>query len=116
MALLGINYVVIRFLFRHRRLDQLVEGRSVVLIADGKPCRRAMARELLTISELLTVVHRQGFAHIKDVERCVLEPGGTFYIEGKEPRSPERQHRELMERLDQLGRQVEELKQQLARE
>ena len=116
VSLLGINYVVIRFLFRHRRLDQWVEGRPVVLIADGKPCKRAMARELLTRSELLTVVHREGFARIEDVKRCILEPGGTFYIEGKEPRSQERQHRELIERLDQLGRQVEELKQQLARE
>ena len=25
-TLCGINYVVIRFLFRHRRLDQLIEG------------------------------------------------------------------------------------------
>ncbi len=114
LALLGINYVVVRFLFRHRRLDQLLQGRSVVLIANGKPCKRAMARELLTRAELLTVVHREGFAKIDDVQRCVLEPGGTFFIEGKEPRSQERQHRELIERLDQLGRQVEELKQQLA--
>ena len=114
VALLGINYVVIRFLFRHRRLDQIVEGRPTVLIEHGKPCRRAMARELMTKAELLTVIHRQGFARIEEVERCVLEPGGTFSVEAKEPLARERQHRELVERLDQLGRQVEELKQQLA--
>src|SRR5512143_110006 len=31
-TLVGVNYLVIRFLFRHRRLDQLVEGTSTVLI------------------------------------------------------------------------------------
>ena len=34
-ALLTVNYLVVRFLFRHRRLDQLIEGRPTVLIHDG---------------------------------------------------------------------------------
>jgi hypothetical protein len=31
-----VNYLVVRFLFRHRRLDQLLEGEPTVLIADGQ--------------------------------------------------------------------------------
>jgi len=31
------------------------------------------------------VLHRQGFSRLQDVERCVLEPGGTFFILGKTP-------------------------------
>src|SRR4051794_13847007 len=31
-SLCGFNYLVIRFLFRHRRLDQIVEGRPTPLI------------------------------------------------------------------------------------
>jgi uncharacterized membrane protein YcaP (DUF421 family) len=34
VALCGINYAVIRFLFRHRRLDQIIEGKPTVLIKD----------------------------------------------------------------------------------
>src|SRR5438045_4315908 len=34
-TLMLTNYVVIRFLFKHRRLDQVVEGRAAVLIRDG---------------------------------------------------------------------------------
>src|SRR5438132_3866982 len=30
LTLLGINYVVVRYLFRHRRLDQLFEGKPTV--------------------------------------------------------------------------------------
>src|SRR5579871_4968951 len=48
LALCGINYAVVRFLFRHRRLDQLIEGKPVALIKDGALRRRAMARELIT--------------------------------------------------------------------
>src|SRR4030095_16496450 len=73
-ALLGTNYLVVRFLFRHRRLDQLIESKTTVLIEQGKINTRALTQELLTESELLTVAHRQGFKSLKEIERCVIEP------------------------------------------
>jgi len=105
-TLLAANYIVVRFLFKHRRLDQVLEGSPTVLIEDGHICKRALAKELLTRSELMTVLHRQGFGRICDVERCVLEPGGGFYIKSKEPPMDERQHSELLARLDELSRQI----------
>src|SRR2546429_7224789 len=33
-SLLIVNYLVVRFLYKHRKLDQLVEGRADVLIDD----------------------------------------------------------------------------------
>jgi uncharacterized membrane protein YcaP (DUF421 family) len=109
LALCGINYAVIRFLFRHRRLDQIIEGRPTVLIKDGVLRRHAMAKELITRAELLSIAHRQGFDSLDDVASCVLEPGGTFVMLGKEPRLAERQHRELLERMDGLYRRLDEL-------
>src|SRR5579871_6200462 len=35
-TLLAINYGVVRFLFKHRRLDQILEGSPTVLIENGK--------------------------------------------------------------------------------
>jgi uncharacterized membrane protein YcaP (DUF421 family) len=115
LSLFMINYLVVRFLFKHRRLDQWLEGTPTVLIDRGRLVTRNLARELLTESELLSVLHRQGFASHSEVESCVLEPGGTFSVQGKEPRLAERHHRELLGRLDHLGRQVDELKALLAR-
>jgi uncharacterized membrane protein YcaP (DUF421 family) len=108
-TLLGLNYVVVRFLFRHRRLDQLFEGKPTVLIAEGKIVKHSLAKELLTRGDLLTVLHRQGFESIKDVERCVLEPGGTFFIQGKTPATSELHHAELIKRLEELSARVESL-------
>jgi uncharacterized membrane protein YcaP (DUF421 family) len=113
MALCMINYVVIRFLFRHRRLDQIIQGRPAVLIKGGRLQKHAMSRELINRSELLTIAHRQGFATLDDVECCTLEPGGTFVVEGKTPRLAERNQRELLDRIDGLTRQVEELSKRL---
>src|SRR5918911_1575219 len=49
-ALLAMNYLVVRFLFRHRRLDQLLEGAPTVPIEGGKIQKHGLARELLTRS------------------------------------------------------------------
>jgi uncharacterized membrane protein YcaP (DUF421 family) len=115
LSLFTVNYLVVRFLFKHRRLDQWLEGTPTVLIDRGRVLPRNLARELLTESELRSVVHRQGFASLSEVQRCVLEPGGLFNVQGKEPRTADRNQRELLERLDHLGRQVEELKALMAR-
>jgi uncharacterized membrane protein YcaP (DUF421 family) len=113
MALCMINYVVIRFLFRHRRLDQIIQGRPTVLIKGGRLQKQAMARELINRAELLTIAHRQGFASLDEVECCTLEPGGTFVVEGKTPRIGELRHGELLARIDGLTRQIEELSSRL---
>jgi uncharacterized membrane protein YcaP (DUF421 family) len=102
LALLCMNYMVVRFLFRHRRLDQLLEGRPTTLIEQGKVCKQGLARELMTHAELATVLHRQGFDSLSEVERCVLEPGGTFYIQRKLPATDQLQHEELMRALNEI--------------
>ena len=101
-ALLAMNYLVVRFLFRHRRLDQVFEGKPTVLVEHGHVLRKALAKELLTPSELMTVLHRQGFDNIEEVERCVLEPGGIFYIKRKMPATEQVEHDEVMRGLAEL--------------
>src|SRR5579871_5305914 len=71
-TLLGLNYLVVRFLFRHRRLDQLLEGSPTVLIQHGHIVKKNLARELLSRSELMTVLHRQGFYALDEIDECVL--------------------------------------------
>lgn len=106
-ALLAMNYLVVRFLFRHRRLDQILEGKPTTLIDQGKIQKKALAKELLTRAELMTVLHRQGFDTLAEVERCVLEPGGTFYIQRKMPPAESVQHEEVMQALKELKWKVD---------
>jgi len=112
-ALLGMNYLVVRFLFRHRRLDQIVEGSPAVLVDKGKVMKKALARELMTRAELMTVLHRQGFSGLEEVERCVLEPGGTFFVQRKMPPVEEVEHAELVKRLEDLSGKLDLLLQRV---
>lgn len=110
VALMAANYLLVRFIFKHRRLDQLLEGRPTTLISDGRIRQDGLAKELLTESELLMVAHRQGFSSLEEIESCVLEPSGGFFIQGKRPPMAEQQHSELLERLDRLDQQLVELR------
>src|SRR5437588_677255 len=44
-TLLAVNYVVVRFLYGHERLEELIEGRCDELIADGKILHDHLKRE-----------------------------------------------------------------------
>src|SRR5215471_13925681 len=109
LAQLNLNYLVVRFLFRHRRLDQIFEGKPSTLIEHGKILKRELSKELMTRAELMTVLHRQGFDALSDVERCVLEPGGTFYIQRKLPPTQELEHQEVMRTLRELTHKLDRL-------
>jgi uncharacterized membrane protein YcaP (DUF421 family) len=106
IGLLGINWLVVRFLYSSPRVKRMFEGHSTVLVRDGKVDRQAVQRERLTREELIEVIHRQGFEHLHEVNRVELEPNGTFYIEALEPAKADKQHEELVARLDALTREV----------
>jgi len=113
-ALLAVNWLVVRALFRSPKLTRMFEGRSAVLTLNGQIDHKAVQRESLTREELLDVIHRQGFDSIQKVRRCELEPNGTFYVEAYEPSPADQQHAELLARLDGLQRQIAALHPQAA--
>jgi uncharacterized membrane protein YcaP (DUF421 family) len=109
-GLLAINWLVVRVLFRSKRLTRLLEGRAAVLIRNGQIDGKALERESLSREELVEVIHRQGFEGIHQVHRCELEPNGTFYVEPFDPSVADKRHEELLARLDALGREVAALR------
>ncbi|MGB8261710.1 MAG: YetF domain-containing protein [Terracidiphilus sp.] len=109
-SLLAINWLVVRLLFRSRRLTRALEGRAALLVHNGQVDKRVLERESLTREELLAVIHRQGFEGFHQVHRCELEPNGTFYVEAFDPSVADQRHDELIRRLDALQTEVEQLR------
>jgi uncharacterized membrane protein YcaP (DUF421 family) len=110
LGLLAINWLVVRVLYRAPRLKRAFEGRSTVLVRDGKVDRQAMQHERLTREELIEVIHHQGFEHLHEVGHVELEPNGTFFVEALEPSKVDKQHEELVARMDALTREVSALR------
>ena len=101
-TLIGINYLGVRFLYGHERLERLVEGDADVLIEDGKVLHDRLRKELITLPELETAAHKQGFASLADVDCAVLEPGGTISFFARKPSPDVLRHQELTARLDAI--------------
>ncbi len=112
-TLLLVNYVMVRFLFSHERLDRLVEGDPDALIEHGVLNEDRLKKELLTKTELETAAHRQGFASLEEVEQAVIEPGGTLYFVAKKSPAGETKQAEFRHRLDRISQQLADLQRML---
>jgi uncharacterized membrane protein YcaP (DUF421 family) len=108
-SLLVVNYVVVRLLFGHQRLEELIEGDPDVLIDGGRIFHDRLRSELITLPGLVSAAHKKGFGSLEEVERAVLEPGGTISFIGKKPDVAKMQFREVTSRLDQIANQLAEL-------
>ena len=113
-SLLAINWLLTLVLFRLPKLDKVVEGTETVLIRHGKVDTAAMKKEALTELELKSVIHKQGLNSFSEVEKCVLEPNGTFYVEAIQPDAGEVERAEMLKEVRALAAEVRELKGLLA--
>src|SRR6476660_4525820 len=60
-SLLAVNYLVVRFLYGHKKIDQLVEGNADVLIENGMIRPERLKRELISPTQLEAAARKQGF-------------------------------------------------------
>jgi uncharacterized membrane protein YcaP (DUF421 family) len=113
LALLAINWLLSKILYRSKRLNTLLEGTSSVLITDGVVDEAELKRQILTHEELTSVLNKNGFADAREVETCVLEPNGTFYVKGISPNFEETEKKDILEAIEKLSREVQSLRQEL---
>src|SRR5215470_16543897 len=112
-TLLAINYLVIKFLYNHEKLNRLVEGDADILIDNGEVKHDRLKKELVTMYELEAAAHKQGFASLEEVERAILEPGGTIAFIGKKPAPEAQRHEDLVARLDHITAELATVRKQL---
>jgi uncharacterized membrane protein YcaP (DUF421 family) len=109
-SLLVTNYLVVRFLYDHRKLDQFVEGRADILIENGCVRTEHLKDELITLEQLSAAARKQGFSELSEVQQCVLEPGGTLTFIAKKPDTEDVRHQELLKRFEVLTAELARLR------
>ena len=113
LSLLTINWALSRLLFYTPNLNRAVEGTSATLVEHGVIDRKVMKQETLTDNELLTVLHKQGVDRVEDVERCVLEPSGNFFVQSSSPSATRRDVTELLNMVSALTREIEQMRMEM---
>jgi uncharacterized membrane protein YcaP (DUF421 family) len=70
----GVSYAS----FRSRRLRPLLEGEPLVLVEDGRVIEPHLARERLTVDDLMAQARLQNLASLSEVSWAVLETSGKI--------------------------------------
>lgn len=112
-ALLAINWLLMKFLYRAPALNAALQGRASTLIRHGVVDEAELKKQTMTHEDLVSVLNKNGYSDPADIEQCVLEPNGTFYIQGLRPNSSERDQAKLMAALQALSDEVKSLRAQL---
>jgi uncharacterized membrane protein YcaP (DUF421 family) len=113
LSLLAINWLLMWVLYRAPKVNQALEGSPTTLIKDGIVDVAAVKKESLTHEELITALNRNGFNDPAEVELCILEPNGTFFVKGRSPSNDQTERAELMSVLKGLRAEVLALREQI---
>ncbi len=108
-SLLAINFLVAKWKWSSRTVEMLTEGSPATLIADGERNESELRRELITDHDLDIIAHQNGLENANEIEKLVLDPNGTFLVDGKEEIRDARFKREVMRKVDHLSKQIQEL-------
>jgi uncharacterized membrane protein YcaP (DUF421 family) len=76
---IGLLTVLVSYTsFKLPFLRPILDGEPVIVVEDGKPIARNLARNRITFEELLASARREGIASIENVRWAVLETGGQI--------------------------------------
>ena len=108
-VLIGINYIVVRALYRHKKADRAIEGSSSILVHHGKCVDANMKHQLITRAELERAGRKQGIDKLSDVRVARLEAGGVLTFELESPTAHEKHLADLIDRLERIESMLERL-------
>ena len=80
VTLLGINAVVSRLAWRHKKLRRWVEGTPTLLIHSGKILNEHLAKENVTPDSLRQALREHGVTDVAQVKLAVLEIDGSISV------------------------------------
>ena len=112
-SLLAINWLLMWVLYRTPKVVTTLQGSATTLVRNGVVLEDALKKETLTHEELISVLNKNGFNDPGDVEECVLEPNGTFFVKGKTPTSETIHSGEMRQAIERLSAEVAALRVEL---
>jgi uncharacterized membrane protein YcaP (DUF421 family) len=91
-VLVFINGLVVRFAGSSKRATAVFEGTPTTLVTDGHYDEQALRHEGLRQADVDLAIRRQGADDVRDVQKAVLEPGGSIIITLRPDAQPATRH------------------------
>lgn len=109
LSLLFINRVLARLKYASKTVEAITEGKPKTLIENGKIDRRKLKNELITTEDLDIIAHENGLDRGADIDKLILDPNGTFLVDGKDEIKDAKFKRDVLEKIGELSKQIAEL-------
>jgi len=84
LALFLTNFVFKKILFRSSKISELIQGRSVMLVYEGKLLHESLKSSEITEEEIEAAAREHGVESIREVKLAVLEVDGNISIVSKD--------------------------------
>jgi len=88
LTIIGWDAALDRLGYKYRWFRQILHSEPLLLVRDGKPLKRNMTREALTMDELMSHLREQGVESVEQVKRAYLEDDGQISVIKNEPGPP----------------------------
>lgn len=79
-SLFILNFILKRISYRHTRINELLQGKAVMLIYKGVVQDEHLRTNGITINELLAAVREHGVESIQEVDLAMLEVDGNISV------------------------------------
>ena len=114
-TLLLANMVLGRLVFRFRKMEELIEGKTDFLIQNGNLNKKVLDHEAITEEELTMAAHKEGYKTLVEILEATIDSGGRISFTPKNSVLIEIRQAELLERLDMLTKEITSLRSDLSR-
>ena len=113
-TLLVINYLVVKLIHKNRFLERLLEGDSEFLIKNGVLQQKILDKESIDQTELEIAAHKQGFDSLEVIDSAKIDTEGNLSFVAKKSNVDEQRHKQLLDRIDNLEKEIHQLSQNRA--
>lgn len=80
LTLIGVNWLLTRFIFRHERLGAFLEGEPTLLVRNGRVLQDELSREGIRPAELEAAIREHGLEDVKDCRLVIQEIDGSISV------------------------------------
>ncbi len=108
-ALLVVNFLFSRLKYSSSTIEAAAEGVPVTLVSKGKANAQKLRSELITQRDLDIIAHRNGLEDANEIEKLVLDPNGSFLVDGKDGMKDAKFKREVLTKIGELSQQLEQI-------
>lgn len=77
-TLLSLVFITSFFSYRFKKVGEIIEGNPTILVRDGTLIRKNADKERVSIEEIYSEMHKNGYERIEDIRWVILEPDGKL--------------------------------------